>query len=192
MAISNGQNVRTAFGRPISSRVEDTTGLRWMFLLVVLAGFVGARMVASGLDLNLQDGVDGAARALGYGEPRRIVSGYVPGESREADPAAASAALNAAPAALAPAPLVAPTVASTAVSQPTPTAPSANTVRVVNTDGLGVVLHSAPRREARVPRGFLEGAKLIVLERSGDQWAKVRGADGQEGWVSAQYLAPAE
>jgi hypothetical protein len=149
-------------------------------------------MVASGLEVSLQDGADRTARVLGYGEPRRVVSGYVPGESGEAETAAASASLNAAPAELAPAPLVAPTVAPSAAPQPTPAAPQAQSVRVVNTDGLGIVLYSAPRREARMPRGFLEGAKLTVLERSGDQWARVRGADGQEGWVSAQYLAPAE
>ena len=192
MAISHGGSVRTAFDRPNSSRAEDTVGLRWMFLLVVLAGFMGARMVATGLEVSLQGGADRAAQALGYGEPRRVVSGYVPGESGETDSVAASASLNTAPAAIAPAPLVAPTVAPAAAPQPTPAAPEANAVRVVNTDGLGVVLYSAPRREARMPRGFLEGAKLTVLERSGDQWARVRGADGQEGWVSAQFLAPVE
>ena len=35
--------------------------------------------------------------------------------------------------------------------------------RVVNTDNLGVVLRAAPRADARLPRGLLEGARVTVL-----------------------------
>jgi uncharacterized protein YgiM (DUF1202 family) len=62
--------------------------------------------------------------------------------------------------------------------------------RVANTDGVGVVLHTAPRQDARVPRGLLEGARVTVLERSDDEWAHVRADNGQEGWVPLKYLTP--
>jgi hypothetical protein len=64
--------------------------------------------------------------------------------------------------------------------------------RVANTDGLGVVLYAAPRDNARQPAGLLEGASVTVLERAGDEWARVQSPSKQTGWVRAQYLVPAE
>ncbi len=76
---------------------------------------------------------------------------------------------------------------------PTPGAVSTNAaMRVANTDGAGVVLRAAPSDGARVPRGLLEGTRVQVLERSGDQWVHVRADNGLEGWVPPRYLAPAE
>jgi hypothetical protein len=61
--------------------------------------------------------------------------------------------------------------------------------RIVNTDDQGVVLRSAPRPDARTPRGLLEGAEVEVLDRSGTDWVRVRGVDtGTEGWILTQYL----
>lgn len=66
-----------------------------------------------------------------------------------------------------------------------------STMRVVRTDGVGVVLRSSPEPNARMPRGLLEGTQVTVLERSGADWVRVQAANGQEGWVPAQYLDPA-
>lgn len=62
--------------------------------------------------------------------------------------------------------------------------------RVANTDGMGVVLHDAPRKGARRPSGLLEGAKVTVLGMSGGEWVQVRAAGRPDGWVPAAYLAP--
>jgi uncharacterized protein YgiM (DUF1202 family) len=63
-------------------------------------------------------------------------------------------------------------------------------VRVTNTRGEGVVLRASPRDDDRTPRGFLEGETVTLLERSGADWARVRGDNGQEGWVPSHYLEP--
>jgi uncharacterized protein YgiM (DUF1202 family) len=55
-----------------------------------------------------------------------------------------------------------------------------------------VVLHAAPSKDTRVPRGLLEGTRVTVLERAGDEWALVRAEDHQEGWISSRYLIPVE
>ena len=47
-------------------------------------------------------------------------------------------------------------------------------MRIVHTDGLGVVLRSAPRTDARLPAGFLEGTLVTLVEHQ-DEWARVRG-----------------
>jgi hypothetical protein len=64
--------------------------------------------------------------------------------------------------------------------------------QVANTDTLGVVLHAAPRTGARTPTGLLEGARVTLVEVAGEEWARVRSAQGQVGWVPTAYLAPAE
>jgi len=64
--------------------------------------------------------------------------------------------------------------------------------QVVNTAGRGVVLHTEPRRGARMPAGLLEGARVTVVEHAGEDWARVRSAQGQIGWVPTEYLAPAD
>ena len=180
----HSQPVRTAFGRPLSTRTNDTPGLGLLFLLFLLGGVIAVRFVAD--TAIAEDSITGqVSRALGTGTPKRVQVGYVPPAEAAAAPAA-DAAVQAPPAAQ-PEPVAQPTVAPTAA--PTPTA---NQFRVANTDGLGVVLHTAPSRSARVPRGILEGTRVTVLERVGSEWARVRSADGQEGWVGAAYLAPAE
>ncbi len=68
--------------------------------------------------------------------------------------------------------------------------PPRDSMRVANTDGLGVVLRTAPSDGARVPRGLMEGTRVTVLDRSGDAWVLVRAENGQEGWVPPRYLAP--
>jgi hypothetical protein len=78
---------------------------------------------------------------------------------------------------------VKPTVQPTAA--PTP---ATNVARVAHTDGVGVVLRSAPVDAARMPRGFMDGAEVTILERQGTDWVKVRGTNGQEGWIPSKYL----
>jgi hypothetical protein len=95
-----------------------------------------------------------------------------------------------------------PAIAATAppaAAQAQPTPPPAPTAApsddrpqpavVAGTDGTGVVLRASPRDNDWTPRGFMDGAQVQVLERMGADWARVRGANGQEGWVPARYLA---
>ena len=64
--------------------------------------------------------------------------------------------------------------------------------RVANTDNLGVVFYAAPRDNARQPAGLLEGTVVTILERSGQEWARVQADSKRLGWVRAQYLVPTE
>jgi SH3-like domain-containing protein len=66
------------------------------------------------------------------------------------------------------------------------------TARVAHTDGQGVVLRTAPRDDARVPRGLLEGARVTVIEQPEGDWAHVRGETGLEGWIPIEFLAPSD
>jgi uncharacterized protein YgiM (DUF1202 family) len=61
-------------------------------------------------------------------------------------------------------------------------------VRVTNTEGQRLVLRASPRDEDRTPRGFMEGTAVTVVERRGSDWVRVRGDNGQEGWVPARYV----
>ena len=64
--------------------------------------------------------------------------------------------------------------------------------RIANTDDLGVIFSSAPRDGARLPAGPLEGTTVTVLERAGEDWARVQSDAKQAGWVRTMYLAPAD
>jgi hypothetical protein len=67
--------------------------------------------------------------------------------------------------------------------------PAGDVAHVAHTDGAGVVLRASPRDQDWTPRGFMDGAAVTILERQGNDWARVRGANGQEGWVPTRYLA---
>jgi hypothetical protein len=54
--------------------------------------------------------------------------------------------------------------------------------RIVNTDGQGVALRTAPDGERLPARGYDEGTTVTVLERQG-AWTHIRGDDGRDGWV---------
>ena len=64
--------------------------------------------------------------------------------------------------------------------------------RVAHTEGLGVVLHAAPTSSARLPAGFLEGARVTVIEMAGPDWARVQSETRRTGWVPAAFLAASE
>jgi hypothetical protein len=84
------------------------------------------------------------------------------------------------------------------VAETTPGAPALRGLavgaqaRVVNTDGLGVVFHAAPRDDARLPAGLLEGTMITVLELSGEGWARVQSTGQKAGWVRIAYLTLAD
>jgi len=84
--------------------------------------------------------------------------------------------------------------AAPASGSPPPTRRAAADERwlIAHTDGLGVVLRSAARQDAREPRGLAEGTLVTVLERREPEWVRVRDATGREGWVPAQYVLPQE
>jgi cell wall-associated NlpC family hydrolase len=51
-------------------------------------------------------------------------------------------------------------------------------------------LHAEARVSSPQTSQRLRGASLLVLERQGDEWLRVRGDDGYDGWVHRGYLAP--
>ncbi len=69
-------------------------------------------------------------------------------------------------------------------------APASDTATVTGTEGTGVVLRASPRDDDWTPRGFMDGAQVTVLERLDADWVRVRGDNGQEGWVPARYITP--
>ena len=80
--------------------------------------------------------------------------------------------------------------ATSAADSVSPTSDKRDVAHVANTGGQGVVLRASPREDDRTPRGFMDGDGVTVLEHSGSDWARVRGDNGQEGWVPARYLGP--
>jgi hypothetical protein len=76
-------------------------------------------------------------------------------------------------------------------ARPTATATSEadERMRIANTDGQGVVLRATPRDDDRTARGFMDGTWVTILEQRDPDWARVRGDNGQEGWVPARYLS---
>jgi hypothetical protein len=160
----------------MTPRNGDAAGLAWLFLLLLVGGVLSARAITQTARVDASSHASIASLFAGAHQSERPRLGYV-------------RAAEAAPAPTAPAPAEAPTVASTAAPAPTP---APDRFRVAGTDGVGLAFYAAPRRDARLQRGLVEGAAVTVLERVGDAWARVRADDGQEGWVGATYLKPAE
>jgi hypothetical protein len=149
---------------------------------VTLAGLLAGSILA--WKLALSGASDTLVRSLAYREPKRISEGYVPDALPEDEYDALIGGSSHEP---------------LMSAEPTPspeTTPSGfqpgERLQVSNTDGLGVVLASAPRREARTPRGLLEGTRVTLLQRAGDEWAFVRAENGLEGWILSHYLASGE
>jgi hypothetical protein len=114
--------------------------------------------------------------AISGPRPERVQSGYqAPAKPAvtEAAPPAALSSEAAAPAAAEP----------TAVPTVEP-----GRATVAHTDGVGVVLRASPRDNDWTPRGFMDGTGVTILQRQGNDWAYIRGDNGQEGWVPARYL----
>jgi hypothetical protein len=116
----------------------------------------------------------------------RPVRGAVPTPTAATPaPTTPAAPPTAAVATLAPGPTLA-----AAAAQPTAEPNPGTRLRIAHTDGQGVAVRSAPDDAAREPAGFLEGAQVTELERAGNDWVRVRGDGGLEGWVRAAYLEP--
>lgn len=84
--------------------------------------------------------------------------------------------------------------ASTAAPAVPGAPPAGQRFVVANTDGLGVYLRRTPNPADRV-RAWPERTVMVAVgpdrEVNGVVWKPVRAPDGAEGWVPAQYLAPA-
>src|SRR4051794_1467048 len=152
----------------------------WVFVLLVALPVAAGWFVVSSLDLSWVRASAGArgARSRGPVASARDAAGAGP-------PAVAAPAGDVGPAA-ADASLAAPDSRPPAPDVPAPH--PGETARVAHTDGQGVVLRTAPRADARVPRGLLEGARVTVIERPDGGWAHVRGDNGLEGWVPIEFL----
>jgi hypothetical protein len=161
-----------------SAGEDDHIGL--VILIVLLGGFLFGAFVfwqtSGGLRAPTID-------VLGARSDSRLAER--PGSGYKTPVAQPQAEAQAQPAAdVKPEAAVQPTAQPTAVATATPGAQA----RVAHTDGVGVVLRASPRDSDRMPRGFMDGAEVTVVERQGSDWVRVRGANGQEGWIPAKYL----
>ena len=172
----------TSAGMCVYHRRDNSTSMSLLGLGVVLVGALIALWWTTGVQVDLSV-LRGPAAFLNYRDSDRPTGR--PGAD-SADPDTTMAAEVQA-AAVAPAPISSP-------AMPTPVVPAAaaERMRIAHTDGLGVAVRSAARLDAREPRGLLECALVTVLERQAPEWVRVRGESGQEGWVPAQYLVPAQ
>ncbi len=48
-----------------------------------------------------------------------------------------------------------------------------------------------PNSRAQVLGVYTRGTRVVILKEQGD-WLRVRGTNGQEGWVAARYIQPEE
>jgi hypothetical protein len=192
-----GTHFERGVRRKIASRDGRSSSVAWFFVLLLVGGITGTVILLRTSDVDrLAPGSVETALTFGS-EPAHVRSGY--------DPAAVSreAPLTTDLAQTVPSVLVATAPAPTPELVPSPTAtaaanqvvgatPAAGThMRVAHTEGQGVVLRTAPRVDARVPRGLLDGVPVTVIELSGAGWVRVRDDNGLDGWVPAQYLATA-
>jgi len=121
----------------------------------------------------------------------RPIEGWV-GRTSDAQAVGSSASSAPAPTIV---PSVPPPAPSASQSEPVPAGPAFavnGQAQVANTAGRGVILHAEPRRGARTPSGLLEGARVTLLELAGEEWARVRSAQGRVGWVPTAYLVPTD
>jgi hypothetical protein len=165
-----GVRAQTAWERSYEPR---PTRERVAMVLALIGGLIGGAYVA----WNVTFGVP--VPSLNHADSQiaaRPLSGAQPGAARVAAATAPPAAAQPQPTQGAPAPTAVPSEAS-----PQPAV-------VTGTDGTGVVLRASPRDNDWTPRGFMDGAQVQVLERAGPEWARVRGPNGQEGWIPARYL----
>ncbi len=105
---------------------------------------------------------------------------------------------GASPSATAPAvptPEPAPPPAAPALPAPEPTSEPPEFVRVVNTAGQGVILRREPSTRAPRVAARAENTILQVVgpdtTAEGRVWRQVQDAQGNRGWVPADFLAPA-
>ena len=158
--------------RPASLGTQTGTVPAWVFVLLVALPVAAGWVVAESVDLHLS-WARGSAQTRVAAARGPVASDRGTGVP-DAPIAAASDADSPGAAADGPAPL------------------PGQAARVARTDGQGVVLRTAPRENARVPRGLLEGARVTVLDQPDGEWAHVRGDNGLEGWVPIEFLAASD
>jgi len=192
-----GTHFERGIRRKIASRDGGSSRVAWFFVLLLVGGITGTVLLLRGSDID-HSAPGSVETSLTFGsEPVHVRSGYDPAAvSREA-PLTTDLAqtVPSALVAIAPAPTQEPVPSPTAAEAPDQelgATPAAGThMLVAHTDGQGVVLRTAPRLDARVPRGLLDGVPVTVVELSGAEWVRVRDDNGRDGWVPAQYLATA-
>jgi hypothetical protein len=148
---------------------------RIAMLLVLFGGLVGGAYVAWHVTIGVPLPAPASSDAQIAARP---LSGARPGP-----PEAIAATVQPAPTAQPGATQPPPATAAPSEDNPQPAV-------VTGTDGTGVVLRASPRDNDWTPRGFMDGAQVQVLERQGADWARIRGSNGQEGWIPTRYLTP--
>jgi Bacterial SH3 domain len=164
----------------MAGRFDGSVGLAWLFPLFLLGGLTIALPIAQ--------------EVQGFGWPGRLAATSVAETPPSVELAMSSVLSDDALADGAEADEPGGDAAKSGpVSASLPSSPdirAGGRAQVANTDNQGVILRTAPLPEARVPRGLMEGARVSVLDRSGPEWVHVRGDNGLEGWMPAQYLKP--
>jgi len=143
---------------------------------LLAAIFVAARLAFSGSEPQIDGSVLGLTAT---DQPVHVQVGAQPSPASTVQAGAQASPVSAAS-----------PVAASPVSTSNTTSASGGPAHIANTGGQGVVLRASPRDDDRTPRGFFDGDSVTVLERSGADWARVRGDNGQEGWVPSKYLGP--
>lgn len=184
--------MRGTIGGPVARGDDGTTTLAWLCIAFVITGLVVVAVAFQSTPADASSARQLASAVAGPGAVNRPRLGAVAPVSQpapaEADPAEADPADAAAGTARSGG-----DVTASPPADPVPvTLQTGVRARVANTDNLGVVLRTAPKVEARVPRGLLEGAAVTVLDRADAEWAHVRADNGQQGWVPIRYLSPAQ
>jgi uncharacterized protein YgiM (DUF1202 family) len=116
--------------------------------------------------------------------------------------AACTPSIAPAPTPTAPPPTEAPTVATVTPEQPTPTAVPPTPAPVVeepsasvecNVAARGLRLRGGPGTDFDIIQSLSAGQPLIASARNADStWAAVSTPDGQEGWVSVEFITCAQ
>jgi Bacterial SH3 domain len=188
MAIAVRSHRRYVRHRPVWMRQRDAepgAGLALGMIALLMVGIAVIGLSAQLFDVTIPRGF---AHVADRAQPIRPIDGATP------VPKLTAAALSTNPVALAapadaPAAEAAPPVAAQAPASPDTLAVGGR-ARVANTDGVGVVLYSAPRPSARQPAGLMEGTTVTVLELVDAAWARVQTDNRRTGWIHAEYLAP--
>ena len=91
-------------------------------------------------------------------------------------------------------PAPAPEPVAAVVTDPVAGAPAENRLKVVKTEGLGLVLRVAPSGQAAQLKTIREGSVLTAMgevrSSEGRDWVSVKDAVGTAGWVAAEYVTP--
>lgn len=162
---------------------ETDSALPFVMVVLLTVGATALLLSSQMLDITVPRSLIPKARSTALSRP---IQDAPPATALVA--AAATEGPTESPAVAPPAP-----VAEAATPAPEPLALDVGAqARVANTDGLGVVFSSAPRDGSRLPAGLVEGTNVTIVERAGEDWARVQSDGNKAGWVRTAYLAPAD